>query len=485
MPGPHTVIGIPTYGVVTMDFTISLMRIGAPLGATMAHYPLAVHLCTGADSGEKLATARNTIAQWAVDNDAKKLFFLDDDVLCPADVILRLDRLMDDNDFDLIGGCYWSKTPHPQPLMWRGFMEAPYMDWSVGEVVEVDWTGMGAMLINVESLQKIPQPWFSTEYRLFDEAIRNNRNLTEDIFFYSQAKKAGMKIWVDTAIQCEHQDRNAFPYPRYAMPAWFACAKPASPDKAEQKDKLLIANLGCGWEGTPREFGGQGHTVIRYDLNERVKPDIRCDVRQIPEPDQKFDLVYAGHVLEHFPATATVTILKEWTRIMKVGGSFLLKVPNLKSAFEHIEAGTTPIEGERDYPWNMVYGDQTGEGMFHKNGFTAKTLAAALAEVRGLGDIKVELDKTEAELVATATKAKECWLPAIAPEGTTTPAHPAIPTCQNVSPAPDGFKPIPATTKGKPKPPAKKKSAKAIPPSWGKHGIRKKSQPKKPAKKRR
>jgi len=67
-----------------------------------------------------------------------------------------------------------------------------------GDLVEVDATGAGCMLYDMEVFKKLPYPWF--EFRKQE----NGTTMGEDIGFCVDLKKAGYKIHMDTSIEVEH-----------------------------------------------------------------------------------------------------------------------------------------------------------------------------------------------------------------------------------------------------------------------------------------
>jgi len=177
----------------------------------------------------------------------------------------------------------------------------------------------------------------------------------------------------------------------------------------KRTDKLC-ADIGAGhysehWDGK----------LYRYDLDESTKPDIRADARQIPEPPNRFDEVRSRHVLEHFTSWEAPELLKEWLRILKVGGIIRVKVPNLDWAMRTILAHEDGEKVSRDdlwYAWGVLYGTQefkhaANPGMIHRNGYTARVLKNLFEQVGGTDKLTISLDKNNTELEALAIKVKD------------------------------------------------------------------------------
>ncbi|MBW2097156.1 MAG: methyltransferase domain-containing protein [Deltaproteobacteria bacterium] len=50
--------------------------------------------------------------------------------------------------------------------------------------------------------------------------------------------------------------------------------------------------------------------------------------KKLPFKDNTFSLIYSSHTIEHIPWYQTVSVLKEWKRILKSGGSLEIWVPD-------------------------------------------------------------------------------------------------------------------------------------------------------------
>ncbi len=389
------VIGVPTFGKVSYLFVLARNHLGMPLVTNFIDKFVV---------GKQIDQARNEIVNFALQQNADYVFFLDDDVLPPPNALLRLWT----HQKDVINGVYWSKSPNPVPLIFRGHMNSPYLDWHVGELIKIDAAGCGCTLIHTKVFKKIEPPWFSLNYSILTPKEIQERDYpdigtTEDLYFYRKVKDAGFEVWCDTAIQCGHVDINTGKI--YGMPENAPQAIPGS--RIPKIGKKRIANLGSGHQSP---FFAEGR-AITFDVREECKPDVRCDLRQIPERDQSFDIVFSSHTLEHFGLYEVPRILMEWLRILKVGGELRLIVPNLAyPAQRAIQDKLT----EHDM-W-VYYGQQSYPENFHKSGFTPKLLENLLKNTKCLKNIKVELDKSGANIFATAIKYKHKGIETIHPE---------------------------------------------------------------------
>lgn len=346
-------VGIPSFGMVSHFFAQARGSQQFPLVSSSMDYYVV---------GKPIADARNEIVQYALDMGADYIYWLDDDVIAPADSFLKMWR----HQKDIINGVYWSKSNPPMPLLFRGHLDMPYLNWHVGDLIEIDAAGNGLTLVKTDVYrtisEKIGGPWYSTEYGSFPGVKQTPYNNTEDLYFYWKAKKAGFKVWADTSIQAHHFDKNN--NVMYQMPS----SSPQSNPKWAIKEPgtKLIADLGSG--GISPYMLDEG-TVISFDIREDVHPDIVCDIRYLPIPDETFDIVFSSHTLEHFSWRTVDKIVKEWARVLKVGGEIRIVVPNMRHvAKRFLDDTVAPTDfwvawGEQDYAKN-----------FHATGFTPNLL---------------------------------------------------------------------------------------------------------------
>jgi predicted SAM-dependent methyltransferase len=410
--GVNVVIGIPSFGMVSTYFMQARMS---------QQFPLVSSSFDKIVLNKPIADARNEIVQFALDQGANYIYWLDDDVLAPPDSFLKLQR----HNKDIINGVYWSKSNPPMPLLFRGHLEGSYYNWHVGDLIEIDAAGSGLTLVKTDVYRKMQKelggPWYSVEYGSFPGNNDIPYNNTEDLYFYWKAKKLGYQVWADTSIQAFHFDKNNNVL--YGMPNNAPQANQAWEIKLP--GTKLIADLGSG-PVTPYMIDeGQ---VISFDIREDMRPDVICDLRFLPVPSQTFDIVFSSHTLEHFGWTNIQKILKEWVRILKVGGELRLVVPNLRhvakrlEADELVETDMWVLYGEQDYPKN-----------YHAMGFTPKILRQ-LVESLGMfenieireGDVWGQPSAQSWNLQVKATKVSHPEIDNIAPDYVTPgPANPA------------------------------------------------------------
>ena len=72
-------------------------------------------------------------------------------------------------------------------------------EWTDGALVEVDATGGGCLMFDMEVFRKLPRPWFRD-----DRTPEGTPPVGEDIGFCQDLKAAGYRIFVDTSIPAGH-----------------------------------------------------------------------------------------------------------------------------------------------------------------------------------------------------------------------------------------------------------------------------------------
>lgn len=376
MSSPLMVIAVPTFGTVSTDWAQSFAYIQKPLGAV-------VTTLFDARQGVSIADKRNACVAAAIESGARTLLFIGDDVFVPNDIVLKmLDWWR--KGYKAVTGVYWTKGAPMQPYIWKGYLDGPYFNWKAGEFFEIDWAGCDCLLLDLDMMREHSGPWFSLDYSMYSykdapapSAGPRIQATTEDLYFYiEKLKRNGVKLWCDSSIQCLHEDRNT--RSKWGLVAGMPQAGGEPP---EIKGKL-IADIGASNIPQPLD---QFNTVIRFDSDPQCKPDYLCDVRKIPAEDCSFDVAHASHVLEHLPMADALPTVIEWSRIIKDGGELIIRVPNLKWTAKYILDGTLS-----EYMYQTLYGRQTNEGEYHRNGFTIETMTSLLKMVPGLVDIKVE-----------------------------------------------------------------------------------------------
>ena len=147
------------------------------------------------------ALARERIAEYAVERGMDYLFMVDDDMITEPDLFERLYK----HDVDICAALAFTRYAPHKPVIYEldeGYDEVErkhfYRNYSLmsypkDTLVECDAVGFGAVLIKVDLLRAMKKPWFMT-----------TSGAGEDIHFCHSAKKAGYRVFMDTATKLGH-----------------------------------------------------------------------------------------------------------------------------------------------------------------------------------------------------------------------------------------------------------------------------------------
>jgi len=147
---------------------------------------------------------------------------------------------------------------------------------------------------------------------------------------------------------------------------------------------MIKLNLGCGANKLPG--------FINIDSVKEFKPDLLHDISQpLPYADSSVDEILADGILEHFDKYVRFLVFYEWARVLKVGGTINLSVPNMKKLlFRYFKFGfekfVDTVFGE-----NML-ASETYIGHFgnHKWGYSKESLEA-FVKVFGIEPIEIQM----------------------------------------------------------------------------------------------
>lgn len=149
---------------------------------------------------------------------------------------------------------------------------------------------------------------------------------------------------------------------------------------------MIVANLGCGESKSLENLKVDKviiKKVVHFDIRPEVKPDIVCDLRSIPEPDNKYDIVYANHILEHFYKEETLSVLKEWLRILKPQGRLIIIVPDTEWALKSLSGPNDSIAKD------VLYGGRHNPYDYHQSQLTTDKIKKILKKIKGISTDKV------------------------------------------------------------------------------------------------
>lgn len=157
------------------------------------------------DEAIAMVLGHSTLSEW------EYVLTLEADNLPPSDGVLKLIRRMEAHpELACIGGLYWTKGPGGVPQIW-GDITDPIPNYRPqvpvpGQLLECYGTGMGFNLWRMSmfkelAARKVPRPWFKT-------VAESNGIGTQDLYFWTLARKEGFRCAVDCDVLVGHLDVN-------------------------------------------------------------------------------------------------------------------------------------------------------------------------------------------------------------------------------------------------------------------------------------
>jgi hypothetical protein len=128
------------------------------------------HIIKGMEVGHGRNQAVQFIMNMPKEERPKWLFFLGDDMIPPWDGLVKLYETAEYEKWDALTGMYFWKGEPPTPLIWRDDHIGrliPGKHFNVGEVIDVDLTGLDFTLIRTSLLEKMESPWFESVVQLY------------------------------------------------------------------------------------------------------------------------------------------------------------------------------------------------------------------------------------------------------------------------------------------------------------------------------
>ena len=145
--------------------------------------------------------AREEASEFALEWNCDYLYMIDDDMICPNDLFQNLHK----HDVDVVAALAFTRNfPHKavlyetkegfDPVTRTPYFINHYVDvYKKDALVECDAVGFGAVLIKSEVLRGVGKPRFMS-----------TTGTGEDVYFCIQAKKAGFRVFMDTASKIGH-----------------------------------------------------------------------------------------------------------------------------------------------------------------------------------------------------------------------------------------------------------------------------------------
>lgn len=140
---------------------------------------------------------RNNIVRGAIQAGNTHLIMMDVDQCYHTQTITKLLA----HKLPVVGALVYRRYPPFDPLMLKGTMlkYQTIMEWEPESLVEVEATGTGCLLFDMQVFHKMPAPWFRAR-----REPKTGQPIGEDIGFCADLRAAGYRIFVDTSIPAGH-----------------------------------------------------------------------------------------------------------------------------------------------------------------------------------------------------------------------------------------------------------------------------------------
>ena len=151
---------------------------------------------------------RNSIVREALSSGCSHLMMCDTDQIYHPETVTKLLS----HELPIVGCLVYRRYPPFDPLMLRGSLGKyeTIDEWEPHSLVEVDATGAGCLMFDMQVFRKMPAPWFRG--RRF-----KGKPVGEDIGFCSDLRTAGHKIYVDTSVPAGHLSQVTITEPMWRV----------------------------------------------------------------------------------------------------------------------------------------------------------------------------------------------------------------------------------------------------------------------------
>jgi predicted SAM-dependent methyltransferase len=155
---------------------------------------------------------------------------------------------------------------------------------------------------------------------------------------------------------------------------FFWSGKPENAEFEKELETLcesdeLVLDIGCGRQKVhPRTLG-----VDAYEDYPTV--NVKAYMWEMPFAENSVSGVICLSALEHVSKYKVLPTLQEFERVLKVGGRMIILVPDLEWVLKRFLD-----EPNVNYNMDMIFGDQSNEGQYHRTGFTEDIFALYFTE---------------------------------------------------------------------------------------------------------
>lgn len=197
------VMVIPTGHSIPSKVALALMNLALP-----PNNPVMRILAIGLEVGEAYSNAvAGILAEPSVATWEYVLTCEHDNLPRPDSLMKLLERMEAHPEIDAISGLYFQKGPMGIPQIW-GDPKDPVRNFRPqvpinGELVECCAIGMGFTLWRLAMFRddQLRRPWFQTQ---------KSPPMSQDLFFWDDARDKGYRCAVDCAVKIGHMDEGGF-----------------------------------------------------------------------------------------------------------------------------------------------------------------------------------------------------------------------------------------------------------------------------------
>jgi predicted SAM-dependent methyltransferase len=160
---------------------------------------------------------------------------------------------------------------------------------------------------------------------------------------------------------------------------------PLTPDQFDPSRHPTKLNLGCGYDIRPG--------YLNVDLNAFHNPDLVADITDLGFlPSRHYEEIVAQDVLEHLPRTDTLLAMQRWNRLLRMGGTLVLRVPCIEGVADLLQRKENASIERQEELVQWLFGTQAYTGDFHFTSFTRILLEHYLREAGfEVQSVKLEL----------------------------------------------------------------------------------------------
>lgn len=148
--------------------------------------------------------ARNKLVEYALEQNATHVLFIDDDMIFPPEAAIQLLN----HDVDIVTGLAFRRKAPYHPCIFRTDGKDIYAIESINKgLVPIDCCGSAFILIKTEVFKRMPKPWYVYADKSFG-IYADQGGLGEDMSFTLKAKNLGFDVMCDTDLIITHLGDN-------------------------------------------------------------------------------------------------------------------------------------------------------------------------------------------------------------------------------------------------------------------------------------